>query len=223
MSAAAVPELAFDLVEVAPRRFAALPTIDFTIGIERSDGGSVQCVILTVTIAIAAARRPYDPAEEERLFALFGSPGQWDTSLRSLIWTRTTTAVPAFTGQTHLTVSVTCGHDLQVAATRYLHAVKDGDIPLELVFGGTIFYADGAATLRAGQIPWRHEVAGRLPARIWHELMHRYYGTSRWLRLEDRRFDMLAAYMARHAHPSFDDTVEGLLKVAEERMERSRE
>jgi hypothetical protein len=211
----AIPELTFELTEVTPQRFAATPTIDLHIGIERPDGGVVQCVILSVTVAIAAARRAYDPAEQERLVGLFGAPRLWGASLRSLTWTRATTAVPAFTGRTRLSVPLACGHDLQIAAAQYLHAVKDGDVPLELAFGGTVFYPDDTGALSTVQIPWRHEVTGRFSARVWHELMDHYYGTSRWLRLDDERFDRLAAYKARHAYASFDDAVEGLLKSAE--------
>jgi Family of unknown function (DUF6084) len=215
MSGVGVPELAFELLDVAPERFATTPTINLHLGIERLDGGAVQCVILSVTVAIAAARRPYDTAEQERLVALFGAPGQWATSLRSLTWTRATTAVPAFIGSTRLVVPLSCGHDLQIAAAQYLHAVKDGDVPVELAFAGTLFYSDDAGALRAGQIPWRHELVGRLPARVWHELMHHYYGGSRWLRLDDERFDRLAAYRARHAYACFDDAVAALLDAAE--------
>ncbi|GAA2250763.1 DUF6084 family protein [Actinomadura sp. NPDC048955] len=213
------PELGLDLLGIEPEAFAATPTLSLRIGLRRLDGGPVQCVLLTTTVTIAAARRGYDDAERDRLAGVFGPPEMWDRSLRGLTWARVGATVPTFRGAAEATLSLPCGHDMQVAADRYLHALGGGDVPLDLVFNGTVFYPGEDGALRTGQIPWQHEATGDLPLQVWRDLMGRYYGTARWLRLDDDCFGRLSAYRARRAHSSFDDTVDELLRHAEKRRE----
>ncbi|MCQ0005740.1 DUF6084 family protein [Actinomadura madurae] len=211
----ATPELGLDLLGVEAETFAATPTLNLRIGLRRLDGGPVQCVLLTTTVTIAAARRGYDDGERERLAGVFGTPDMWDRSLHGLTWARVGATVPSFRGGTEVTLAVPCGHDMQVAADRYLHALGGGDVPLDLTFNGTVFYPGEDGRLRTGQIPWHHEATGVLPVQAWRDLMRRYYGTARWLRLDDDCFARLSAYRARRAHSSFDDTVDELLRRAE--------
>ncbi|WP_131743315.1 DUF6084 family protein [Actinomadura roseirufa] len=209
------PDLALDLLGVEPARFTATPTLHLRVGLRRQDGGPVQCVLLTTVVSIAAARRGYGEDEQERLVGVFGAPELWDRSLHGLTWARITDTVPAFRGATELTLGLPCGHDMQVAADQYLHALRDGDVPIDLSFSGTVFYPDEGGALRTGQISWRYEATGRLPVGVWRDLMDRYYGSARWLRLDEERFGRLAAYRARRALASFDDTVDDLLRAAE--------
>src|SRR5690606_28755021 len=132
-----------------------------------------QCVLLTTTVTIAAGRRDYDVAERERLTGVFGEPGGWDVSLHGLTWGRIGATVPTFRGETEATLALACGHDMQVAADRDLHALRDGDVPLDLTFNGTMFYPDEDGRLRTAQIPWHHEATGRFPVREWRELHRR--------------------------------------------------
>jgi hypothetical protein len=209
------PELGLDLLGIEAETFAATPTLNLRVGLRRLDGGPVQCVLLTTTVTIAAARRSYDDAERERLAGVFGEPDVWDRSLHGLTWGRIGATVPTFRGAAEVTLALACGHDMQVAADRYLHALRGGDVPLDLTFNGTVFYPGEDGRLRTGQIPWHHEATGRLPVQTWRDLMDRYYGSARWLRLDDDCFGRLAAYRARRAHSSFDDTVDELLRRAE--------
>ena len=47
--------------------------------------------------------------------------------------------VPSFTGSIEVDVPVPCTYDLEIAATSYFHALDEGDIPLVLLFSGTVF------------------------------------------------------------------------------------
>ena len=209
------PELGLDLLGIEAETFAATPTLNLRIGLRRLDGGPVQCVLLTTTVTIAAARRSYDDVERERLAGVFGEQDGREREPHGLTWGRIGATVPTFRGRTEVTLALPCGHDMQVAADRYLHALRGGDVPLDLTFNGTVFYPGEDGRLRTAQIPWHHEAAGRLPLRTWRELMDRYYGSARWLRLDDDCFGRLAAYRARRAHPSFDAAVDELLRRAE--------
>ncbi|MCP2163501.1 DUF6084 family protein [Goodfellowiella coeruleoviolacea] len=213
---AAAPDLAFTVVDVVAQAFAAVPTLDVRVRVERMSGGPVQSVLLHTAVAIAAARRGYDEPTQRRLVELFGAPELWDRTLRSLVWHRSTAVVPAFTDSTLVTVALACSSDFELATTKYLHAVRDGDVVLELSFSGTVFHSTVDGGLRAAQLPWHQQASTAFPVGVWRRLVERYYGTSRWIRLGPDTFDRLAAYRAAHALPSWDSTVDALVLGARE-------
>ena len=68
--------------------------------------------------------------------------------------------VPGFTGSTELDLPVPFTYDLEIAATRYFASLDDGEVPLLLLFSGTVFgSADGR--LRVQQVPWSKEISCR--------------------------------------------------------------
>jgi Family of unknown function (DUF6084) len=190
---------------------AATPTIALDLVIERTAGEPVRAVLLNVQVRIAAPRRPYDDATKERLAGLFGAPEQWGRSLRGLLWTQTTLTVPAFDATTTAAVLLPCTYDLDVASAKYLDGVRDGVIPLELLFSGTVFHAGADGRLRTEQISWDAEAEHALPVALWHEAMERFYAGRRWLRLGSDAFDRLAAFRAQEAYATWDDAVDALL------------
>jgi Family of unknown function (DUF6084) len=106
-------------------------------------------------------------------------------------------------------LDVPCTYDFEVTAAKYLQALDDGDVPLELLFSGTAFY--GEEQLQAVRIDWESEADYRLPVRVWRETMDRYFPQSAWVRLEADAYARLTAYRARHALPSWEATVDRLL------------
>ena len=56
-----------------------------------------------------------------------------------MLWTHASAVVPSFTGSTAVELQVPCSFDFNVAATKYFHGLADGDIPLCLMFSGTVF------------------------------------------------------------------------------------
>jgi Family of unknown function (DUF6084) len=211
----AIPELGFTVDGVDAVPFAAVPTLGFRLRIESLGGDPIRSLVLTTQIRIAVTRRAYDATTQERLVEVFGAPSQWAQTLRSLLWTHTTLNVPAFTGSTVVEMPVACTYDFEVAAAKYLHALEDGEVPLELLFSGTVFYAGEGGFLRTALVSWDKEAQYRLPVRVWRELMDQYYPESAWLRLRKETFDRLYAYKARRALPTWEHAVEALLRDAE--------
>jgi hypothetical protein len=207
-----VPELAFAVEGAEALPFAAVPTLGFRLRIESLGGEPIRSLALTTQIRIAVTRRSYDPATQERLVEVFGEPPRWGQTLRSLLWTHTTLNVQAFTGSTVAEMPVTCTYDFEVVAAKYLHALEDGDVPLELLFSGTIFYADENGLLRTALISWDKEAEYRLPVRVWRDVMEQYFPHSAWLRLSRETFDRLYAYKAQLALPTWEDAVKALLE-----------
>ncbi len=50
--------------------------------------------------------------------------------------------VPPFAKETVVELQVPCTFDFNVAATKYFHGLADGDLPLNFLFSGTVFYPD---------------------------------------------------------------------------------
>jgi hypothetical protein len=205
------PELSFRVEDAAPLEHAAVPTLRFGLRIE-AGGRAVRSILLHTQVQIAARRRRHERAEEERLFELFGEPERWGTTLRTLTWLRHTQVVPAFTGDTRVELAVPCTYDFDVVATRYLHALADGEVPLELLFSGTIFYSGEGGMMQTAQIAWDREAEYALPVSVWRETMERYFPGTAWLRLRTDTFDRLHAYRSRNALTSWEHAIDTLLR-----------
>jgi hypothetical protein len=212
------PAVTISIQQAEAVEFAAVPTLRFSARVDSVGAEAIRSIALTTQIRIAAGRRCYDGHEQERLVELFGPPREWARTARSLLWTHANTQVGAFTGGTVVDIMVSCTYDFEVAAAKYLHALADGDVPLEFLFSGTIFYsADGL--LRVAQIPWQTEAEYAMPVRVWRQMMEHYFPRTAWLRLDRDTFDRLCAYRARHTLVTWSDVVEALLREDERRAD----
>jgi hypothetical protein len=201
-------------VEGADRvEHTAVPTLRFALRVAAAEGQAIKSVLLDTQIQIAARRRRYDDAAQERLFELFGAPAGWGSTLRTLPWTRLTTVVPPFTGSTLVDLPVPCSYDLQVVASRYFDALADGDVPLEFLFSGTVFASGPGGMLQATRISWESDAEYRFPVAVWQETMERYFRGTAWIRLEKRAFDRLTAYRSRFM--TWEAAVDALLEGRE--------
>jgi hypothetical protein len=205
------PRLSFAVEGAEALTPSAVPTLRFALRIESGGEVAVRSVVLDVQLQIAARRRAYDSAAHDRLFELFGVPRDWSTTLRTLPWTRLTVVVPPFTGSTTVDVDVPCTYDLEVAASRYFQALDEGEVPLELLFSGTVFYTGPSGLLQTAMISWDQEAEFALPVRTWKEVMERHFAGTGWMRLSTDRLDRLVAYRSRNKLASWDATVDALL------------
>jgi hypothetical protein len=208
----AIPELAFTVLDAARAEHTALPTLRFALRIDSLGGEPIRSVLLDAQVQIAARRRRHDEAAHDRLFELFGAPEDWGTTLRTLLWTRTTLVVPPFSGSTVVELPVTCTYDLEVVASRYLDALRDGEVPLEFLFSGSVFYAGEDGRLQTARLSWEQEAAYRLSVAVWKETLERYFRGTAWVRMPKASFDRLAAYKARHALATWGDALDALLE-----------
>ena len=204
-------ELSFAVDGAAPMEYAAVPTLGVRVRLESAAPVPIRSVLLDTQIQIAARLRSYGAAEQERLLDLFGTPERWRDTLRTLPWTRLTVVVPSFNGSTVVELPVVCTYDLEVAAAGYFGALDGGEVPLELLFSGTVFYAGADGRLQAERIAWTKEATYALPVGVWRETMDRHFPGSAWLRLSRDCYDRLRAYRARNALASWDDAMAALL------------
>jgi hypothetical protein len=209
----ALPTLAFAVESAEAVRFAAAPTVAFAVRV--ASDRPVRSLALNTQIRIAPARRRYSERDRRRLVELFGPPERWGDTLRTFRWAQTSTLVPPFDDSTAVELTVPCTYDLEVATAKYFYGLEDGDVPLEFLFSGTVFFTDAAGALRTAQVPWDQEAAYRMPVRAWKDAIGHHFAGSAWLRVQEDVFDRLVAYKARHALPTWEATLDRLLEGRE--------
>ena len=215
-----MPNLDFRVAGAEVQEFAAVPSLLFKLRIENLEDEPIRSVALNTQIRIAATQRHYDAVEQEGLLELFGEPSRWKDTLRSLLWTHTVLQVAPFSGSTVAEMPVPCTYDLEVAAAKYFYALEDGEVPLEFLFSGTVFYAGEGGRLQIARISWEKEAEYRMPIRLWKEMMERYFPNSAWIRLHKDAFDQLYDYKVRRGLPTWEAAVESLLRASEQGVER---
>ncbi len=218
-----MPDLSISVEEVEPVAFAATPTLGFKLRVANADPDEViHTVVLRCQIQIEVTRRRYSPPDQERLRDLFGEPERWGQTLRNLLWTNTTAVASGFTGVTSIDLPVPCTFDFSVATTKYFNGLADGDIPLCLMFSGTVFYASPAGALQVAPISWEKEARFRLPLRVWKEMMDAYYPNSAWLCLRRDVFEELHRFKTERGIPTWEQTFETMLaELNEEKAARA--
>lgn len=209
-----MPNLNFHIEQGDILPNAAAPTLLFKLHVDTTTNEPISSIMLRIQLRILTAQRPYNTEEQARLWELFGEPARWSTTLRPLLWTQTIVLVPAFEGTTAVEVPIPCTYDFDVVSAKYFHALTEGEIPLEFLFSGTVFYL-GTTGLQATQIPWDKDAEYRLPLGLWRALMDHYFPNSAWLRLRRDLFDQLSAYKINHGLTSWEAALESLLSSEE--------
>ncbi|GAB2445753.1 DUF6084 family protein [Streptomyces incanus] len=195
--------------------YAAGPTLVFRLRITASPGTRVHALALRCQIRIEPARRGYGDTEAEALADLFGERSRWGSSLHPVQFAHVPVMVQGFTGETETDLVVPCTYDMDIASSRYFHAVEEGEVPLLMLFSGTAF--TGAGGFQVEPVPWDREATVRMPVKTWQEMVEQHFPGSGWIRLPRDAMDALLAYRSRQALPSWQATVEHLLHTAGER------
>jgi Family of unknown function (DUF6084) len=214
-----MPDLDFQVEGAEPVPLAVGPQLGFKLRIcQRAAAGAVvpiHAVALRCQIRIEPAKRRYQAEEGGRLLDLFDKPDRWSQTLRPMLWTHVSVVVPPFTDSIIVDLPVPCSFDFNVAATKYFYALEEGEVPLSLLFSGTVFHEVEDAGLQVAQIPWDKESTFRLPVRTWKEMMDRYYPNAAWLSLRRDVFDRLYQYKSRQGVPTWEQALEQLLALVE--------
>lgn len=212
-------DLDFAIDSVAVEPYAAAPTLMFKLRVmNRSPGIAVGNVALLCQVRIEATRRTYAAGDHERLRELFGEKHRWSETLRSMLWTHASVQIPSFESECSVAMPVECSYDFNIAATKYFYGLEGGEVPLALLFSGTVFYRDEDDDgLKMDQIPWSKETSFRLPVQLWRDVMERYYPNSAWLRIDRDAFDAIYRYKRRKGFTSWEKALLSLLDAEEEK------
>lgn len=207
-------DLGFEVLDVQPQAHAASPHLLFRIRLTESSGAAVHAVALRCQLRIEPQRRPYSALEQEGVTDLFGTADRYGATLKPFLWTHASTMVQGFTQACELDLPVACTYDFEVAATKYLHALRGGDVPLVLLFSGTVF-TRGAGGFSVEQLSWSLEAPCLLPVATWRRLMDQWYPGTGWIRLDRETIDALARYRSAHGLTSWESTLADLLPAAQ--------
>jgi hypothetical protein len=205
-----VSELAFTVVDVRPQEHAAAPHLLFRLRITESTGAVVHAVALRCQLRIEPQRRPYDPEEQAGLVDLFGGSERYAGTLKPFLWAHASTMVQGFQGATEVDLPLPVTYDFDVAAGKYLHALHGGDVPLSLLFSGTVF-TRGETGFAVEQLSWSCEAACRMPVAVWRDVMDRYFPGAGWIRIDRATLDGLARFRSAHGLTSWEATLAELL------------
>jgi hypothetical protein len=211
-----MPELSFSVEGAEAVPFAAAPTLALKLRVTEAGDDPIHAVILSCQVRIEATRRRYGEEERKRLVDLFGDPSRWGETLRSLLWTNASVNVPPFTGSVVVDLLLPCTYDFNLQMTKYFDGLEGGDVPLTLLFSGSIFFAGPGGALQVTRVSWSEEASHRMPVSVWKDVMRLYYPNTAWLDLRRDVFDRLLAYKSRRGLPTWEQTVESLLLGAEE-------
>ena len=206
-------DLIFGCTGATAERYAATPTVTFSLTITERSGVRVHAIALRGQIRIEPHRRRYSAAEAQRLHDLFGDPSRWAETVKPIQLATVTTMVPAFTAVTEVDLPVPCSYDLEVASARYLQGLDDGTIPLLLLFSGTVFVATEEG-FSVELVPWSAEATYRMPVSVWHDVVNLHFPGRAWLPCGRETLDALSAFKAKHALPTWDATLSALLAEA---------
>jgi Family of unknown function (DUF6084) len=213
-----VAELVFDCTGARADKYAVVPSMFFTLRISETTGQRVEAIALRCQIRIEPARRRYSDEEAERLNDLFGDTQRWADTLKPVQFINVSVMVPGFTGGTDIDLPVPLTYDMEIGATRYFAGLDDGEVPLLLLFSGTVFcIADSKMSVT--QVPWSKEASYRLPVSVWREAIDAHFPNTAWIKLSNLTFDELLRYKSAKGLPTWEATILYLLSEAADRAD----
>lgn len=206
-------ELTFTVLGVSAEQYSVTPRLTARIGILAGDDEPIQAIALRCQIRIEPLRRPYSDDEADGLLDLFGPRSRWANTQRTFLWQHSTAMVQGFTGATEISMPLECTYDFEVAASKYLHAMRDGTVPLLFLFSGTVF-GHGERGFSVRQVSWECEARHDMPVAVWTDLTRLHYPNAGWVRLGHDTVTALAAYKSARGMLDFEDAITTLLAEA---------
>lgn len=205
--------LTFTVLGATAEPFAAAPLLSLRVRIEESTAADIYAIALRVQIMIEPQRRGYDGVEAEHLSELFGTKERYGETLRPLLWTHAVQMVTAFRTSADVALPLACSYDFDVAAHKYLSALGGGDIPLNLLFSGTVIER-GETGVASGFVPWSCEARFGLPVAVWRATMDAHFPNAAWIRVGRDTFAELRRYKAAAHAPTWDVALTRLIDAS---------
>ncbi len=203
-------DVSFTVLDVAPEPYTVSPVLTARVSVAATGDDPVHAIALRCQIRIEPLRRSYSDDEAAGLIDLFGPRERWAATQRTFLWQHCTAMVPGFTDSTTVALPLECSYDFEVAAAKYLHALRDGALPLQFLFSGTIFVKSDRG-FSVQQVPWDCEYRYDMPVAVWRALIAQHYPNTGWVRLSHDTIAALAGYKSVHGLLDLDHAVTSLL------------
>lgn len=209
-------DLDFACLGVEPDRYAAGPTVVFRMRVRERSGLRVHALALRCQVRIEPLRRRYSDGEGAAVVDLFGERARWGQTMKPLQLAFLSDTVPGFVGEREFELRMPCSYDVDVAGHKYLTALEEGEVPLLMLFSGTVFSGEGG-TWQVLPVPWHLETSVRMPVSAWRAAMDVQFPGQAWLRLGRPTYQRLASYRSRHGLVGWDEAVDRLLGEVDDR------
>ncbi|KAA1250261.1 hypothetical protein F0Q45_10645 [Mycobacterium simiae] len=206
-------DVSFAVLDVAPEPYSVSPILTARVGIDVSGDEPVHAIALRCQVRIEPLRRSYSDDEATGLVDLFGARERWASTQRTLLWQHCTAMVPGFTGHTTVALPLDCTYDFEVAAAKYLHALRDGALPLQFLFSGTIF-VKAARGFSVQHVSWDCDARYDMPVAVWRDLIAQHYPNTGWVRLNHDTIGALARYKSARGLLDLDHAITELIVEA---------
>ncbi|MGH2741788.1 MAG: DUF6084 family protein [Thermoleophilaceae bacterium] len=205
-----IPDPEFWVLDARPVPHSAAPTLSFRMRVRDRSERDIYTIALVAQINLDLIERPHEDGTRERLRDVFGEPERWGDTGRGVLWAKREVLVPSFTGSTSFELQVPCNSDLELATTRYLEALPDGEAPFSFHFSGSIVYAGDEDRLQLARVPWHVTAQFRLPVDTWRRAVG---GSGGLVRVGDETFEALRRHRIEQGLYSLDAAVADLLKA----------
>lgn len=205
-------DVTFTVLDVAPEPYTVTPVLTARIGVATSVDDPVHAIALRCQVRIEPMRRSYSDEEAAGLTDLFGPRERWTSTQRTFLWQHCSTMVPGFAANTTVALPLDCTYDFEVTAAKYLHALRDGALPLQFLFSGTIFVKSERG-FSVQQVSWDCEDRHNMPVWVWRDLMAQHYPNTGWVRLNHDTVTALAHYKSSRGLLDLDHAVTELLAL----------
>lgn len=215
-----MPDLNFEIISAEVAVYSVIPLLIFKMRIvNENEEEQIQNISLKCQIMLTVNQRRYNAEEKAKLKEIFGEPERWGKTLHTFLWTNVNTVIPRFTGSTTVELPVPCSYDFEVVSTKYFNALEDGEIPLNFLFSGTIFYQGEEGNLQIAQISWSKEANYRLPVALWKDAIETAFPNTAWIRMQKDVFDQLYQYKIANGLITWEEALTRLLRASGEEVQ----
>ena len=211
-------KLSFEAIGSKVERFAASPTLSIRLRVNEATSTPVHTIALRAQVQIEPQYRRYAADESALLVELFGAPSRYSDTMRPLLWTHVSHMVLGFQDQTEFDLPIPCSYDFEVGAHKYLAALGDGEIPVNLLFSGSVFVRGEHGGVATELVPWTCEARYRLPVAVWREAMDAFFPGGAWIRVNRDVFEEVYRFKTAAGLPTWDAALTRLLELS--RIER---
>jgi hypothetical protein len=208
-------DLDFSCDQVVADRYAAGPTVVLKMHAHETTGVRVHALALRCQVRVEPIHRLYSDREAAKVVDLFGDRARWGQTMQPMQLAFLSQVLPGFVGDCAFDLALPVSYDIDVAAHKYLAGLEDGDVPLLLLFSGSVF-TGSVGSISVQPVPWHKEATVRMPVAAWREAMDVHFPGQAWLRMRQSTYDRLVLYRGRHGLVGWDDVLGRLLERADE-------
>lgn len=204
--------LSVEVLGAHPSLRGATPALDLQLRLDYRGEAELRSLLLRFDVQIPTAARAYSAEERTRLLELFGDEPRWRETERPVLWTQIERSVPGFSGSCPLTLALPCSYDLRLTSAKYLWGVQDGEVPLAIRFGGTLF-CERDGRLAVVPVPWSDARPCRLPVSLLRAALDAHYPDQMGMLVSRGVFDRLQRYRIERGLLSCEQALERLLEA----------